>query len=160
MPFRLELYRGRAEPIATTVTVSGSRDNGVSSSVTTTFELDGCVVEYSGVVPFRPGDDVVVAGRRDRRGVLKAAAIRLPRQNVMLGSPTGYWVGGGMLLVVGCALLLFNVPALYASIAAGSDFGEHAVPVGFGVVLSLVGAAFTWSGMIVGHARAMILRLR
>lgn len=158
----LELHRGRAEPIATTTEVSGSREGGVSSTVTTTFELDGCVVQFSGLVPFRNGDEAVVAGRRDGCGILQAYAVQLPRQDVLLGSSTGYWAGGAIVLAIGFLILLIAGPDFYARAIVGngaeSNLLDASLPGLAGLFLAMVGVGLIWRGMVVDHARALVTR--
>lgn len=162
MRYGLEVHGGRAEPIATTTEVSGSREGGVSTTVTTTFEMDGSVIEFEGVVPFRAGDEVFVAGKRDKRGVINAYAVRLPRQGVMLGSSGGYWVGGAIVLAIGCVILAVNVSGLYdrVGVAGRSERGllDQSLPGLFGLLVSIIGAGVIRLGLMVDHARALVTR--
>lgn len=162
MRYGLEVHRGRAEPIVTTTEVSGSREGGVSTTVTTTFEMDGSVVEFEGVVPFRAGDEVVVAGKRDKRGVINAYAVRLPRQGVMLGSSTACWVGGAIVLAIGCVIMAVNVSGLYDRVSAENpserSLFDQGLPGLVGLVVSIIGTAIVWRGMVIDYARGLVTR--
>ena len=149
MPYGFEVHGGPAFPIATELNVSGGGgDTGVSSWTTTTFEIDGCVVEYDDVVPFRPGDEVVVAGRRDGRGVLNAYAIRLPRQGVLLSVRVGMSRRTAhVLMAAGSVLFVWAIAAL-------SSWGLAAL----GAALVLAGAGAIARAGVVVHARGLVTR--
>jgi hypothetical protein len=107
MTVELQVRKGRVTPLTAAVEVGGV-DGNVSSRTVTMFELDGQVIRFSGdSVPFRMGDEAIVAGRLSASGIFQAYAIRLPRQNVLLdtGDNSLFWrVFGGVFFVVGSTL--------------------------------------------------------
>lgn len=140
MPMELEVRRGRVEPIGATVEVSGN-DAHVSSTTVTTFELDGRVVRFrGGTLPFRAGDEAIVAGRASRTGIFHAYAIHLPRQGVVLdvGDGTLAWlVFGGVFGLVGCGMLVATLWQLATIDGEPFGYGGDLFPMFITLVLGL-----------------------
>ncbi len=160
MSNELEVRRGRVEPITVTVRVSGT-DNNVSSTTVTMFELDGVVVEYSGgSLPFRSGDEAIVAGYLGGDGVFYADAVRLPRQGVTVGGSSPFVVlFGAVFVAVGFGAFLFLGGEILTM-----DASDWPMPGVIAVVLFLAfSIAFPAAGLAVmrqgrrsSRARAML----
>lgn len=156
MPFELEVRRGRVEPIASNVHVSGSEV--VSSSTVTTFELDGRVVEFSGsTLPFRPGDEAVVAGQVGGDGVFYAYAIRLPAKGLTFGgSSVGVQAFGGIFVVAGIGMTIAMVRSLF-----GMGWEDWPFPAFVPVVLGLAfGTLFPAAGLSLIRQSRRAIRAR
>lgn len=159
MRVELEIRRGRVEPIAQTIEVSGT-DNSVSSATVTTFELDGAVVEYrGGILPFRAGDEAIVAGSPGRDGMFQAYAVQLPRQGVTVGGSSALWLlFGAVFIAAGCIAFIAMGGTVFSM-----DADDWPFPAALALILWAATIVFPVAGLAVirqsrraTRARAML----
>ncbi len=151
---KLEVRRGNVEPIGVRTDVSGT-ENTVSSATVTTFELDGAVTEFSGgTLPFRVGDEAIVAGRLASSGIFVAYAVALPRQRLLLDrySPTLVAFGG-----------VFAAAGVGIGIGVIPDAMNWLPEVGPLILTSVVSLVFTgaglgivWAALVARQAKIMV----
>ena len=151
MPNGLEVRRGRVEPIGSTIKVSGG-EHHVSSITVTTFELNGCVVSYSGgTLPFRAGDEAIVAGQQRADGIFYAHAVRLPRQGVTLDVGDGTLavrLFGAVFFLIGCGLVLGTLWQLLTIDGEPFGYGGDLFPI---FITGVLGAAFSGAGWYIAQ---------
>ncbi len=134
----LMVRRGVVEPIDAKIEVSGNED-AISSRTVTTFELDGAVTEFKGgTLPFRAGDEAIVAGKLASSGIFVAYAVALPRQRLLIDAYSpALKVAGGIFTMIGLGVGIGTLPGAL-----------DALPIFFPLIITVIlGLVFTGIGL-------------
>lgn len=151
---KLEMRRGVVEPIDTRTHVSGN-DNSVSSTTVTTFELDGAVTEFSGgTLPFRAGDEAIVAGQLTKSGIFVAYAVALPRQRLLLDTYSISLIAfGGVFTMAGLGVGIGVMPGALDWLP---NVGPLIITTILGLAFTGVGLGIIWSALTARRAKLMV----
>lgn len=153
---KLEVRRGVVEPFNAKTVISGN-DNAISSTTVTTFELDGAVTEFrGGTLPFRVGDEAIVAGQLASSGIFVAYAVALPRQRLVIDAYSPASVAtGSIFTIVGLGVGIGTLPGAL-------DWLPSLFPLIITAILSLaftgIGLSLILSARTARQAKLMVRR--